>query len=124
MVASSGVDLPETMQSIGLDAPGGPEVLRLQTSPVPRLRPDDVLGRLAKQAGTLRSTIERARVRTRAVGRKLRAMEAIDAAVASRVLLIAGRPLNEPIAQVGPFVMNTQQEIFEAVQDFQAGRLG
>ena len=42
----------------------------------------------------------------------------------ARAILIAGRPLNEPIAQVGPFVMNTQQEIFEAVQDFQAGRLG
>lgn len=42
----------------------------------------------------------------------------------ARAILIAGRPLNEPIAQYGPFVMNTQQEIFEAVQDFQAGRLG
>ena len=47
MVASSGVDLPETMQSIGFDAPGGPDVLRLQTSPLPRLRPDDVLIRVA-----------------------------------------------------------------------------
>ena len=42
----------------------------------------------------------------------------------ARAIFIAGRPLNEPIAQYGPFVMNTQQEIFEAVQDFQAGRLG
>ena len=42
----------------------------------------------------------------------------------ARAILIAGRPLNEPIAQYGPFVMNTQQEIFQAVQDFQAGRLG
>ncbi|HSM21712.1 MAG TPA: pirin family protein, partial [Rubrivivax sp.] len=42
----------------------------------------------------------------------------------ARAIFIAGRPLNEPIAQVGPFVMNTQQEIFQAVQDFQAGRLG
>jgi redox-sensitive bicupin YhaK (pirin superfamily) len=41
----------------------------------------------------------------------------------ARVLLIAGRPLKEPIAQYGPFVMNTQQEIFEAVEDFRAGRL-
>jgi quercetin 2,3-dioxygenase len=41
---------------------------------------------------------------------------------ATRALLIAGRPLNEPIAQYGPFVMNTQQQIVEAVEDFRAGR--
>lgn len=40
----------------------------------------------------------------------------------TRALLIAGRPLNEPIAQYGPFVMNTNEQIFEAVEDFRAGR--
>jgi quercetin 2,3-dioxygenase len=40
-----------------------------------------------------------------------------------RAILIAGRPLKEPIVQYGPFVMNTQQEIFKAVEDFRAGRL-
>ena len=48
----------------------------------------------------------------------------IDAQVESRALLIAGQPLREPIAQYGPFVMNTQQEIYQALNDFRAGRLG
>lgn len=44
------------------------------------------------------------------------------ATMPARALLIAGKPLNEPIVQHGPFVMNTQQEINEAVNDFQNGR--
>lgn len=42
----------------------------------------------------------------------------------SRLLLIAGQPLNEPIAQYGPFVMNTEQEIYQAINDYRSGRLG
>ncbi len=47
---------------------------------------------------------------------------AIKADVASRALLIAGAPLDEPIVQHGPFVMNTQEEIRQAVRDFHEGR--
>jgi len=46
-----------------------------------------------------------------------------SASGAARVLLVAGRPLNEPIVQHGPFVMNTAQEIHQAVADFQRGVL-
>jgi hypothetical protein len=42
---------------------------------------------------------------------------------ATRAVLIAGQPLNEPIAQHGPFVMNTREQLHQAVQDFNAGRL-
>ena len=47
----------------------------------------------------------------------------IEAAEAARALLIAGRPLGEPIAQYGPFVMNTEAEIGQAIQDYRNGQL-
>ncbi|HEY0587702.1 MAG TPA: pirin family protein [Pseudoduganella sp.] len=48
----------------------------------------------------------------------------IKAGPDSRFILLSGKPLNEPIVQYGPFVMNSQAEIFQAVEDFRAGRLG
>jgi redox-sensitive bicupin YhaK (pirin superfamily) len=40
------------------------------------------------------------------------------------VILLSGEPINEPIASYGPFVMNNYDEIYEAIQDYQMGRMG
>ncbi|WGH76457.1 pirin family protein [Tenacibaculum tangerinum] len=48
-------------------------------------------------------------------------LEALEDAV---ILVLSGKPLNEPIAAHGPFVMNTRQELIEAFQDFNTGKFG
>ncbi len=48
-------------------------------------------------------------------------IEALENAV---VLILSGEPINEPIAAHGPFVMNTHQEIVEAIQDYNLGKFG
>jgi len=64
-------------------------------TPTEMLKMDDVLERLAKQAGTFSNTIESARRRTRAVGRKLRGVEAIEAERAEQVLELEGETVEE-----------------------------
>ena len=45
----------------------------------------------------------------------------VEAVENARFLLISGRPINEEIVRGGPFVMNTREEILEAIQDYQNG---
>ena len=51
-------------------------------------------------------------------------VELRSGAEGARLLLVAGRPLNEPVARGGPFVMNTRAEVLQAYEDYAAGRLG
>ncbi|PUE48232.1 hypothetical protein B9Z47_08485 [Limnohabitans sp. 2KL-1] len=48
----------------------------------------------------------------------------IEASADAKLILVAGKPLKEPIVQYGPFVMNTKEEIYQALADFRDGRLG
>jgi quercetin 2,3-dioxygenase len=57
-------------------------------------------------------------------GDELTIENAPDTKTTLEVLLIAGVPLNEPVARYGPFVMNTEKEIFEAIEDYRQGRMG
>jgi hypothetical protein len=50
-------------------------------------------------------------------------VEVLAGSEGARFLLLAGRPLGEPVVQYGPFVMNTRDEIEQAIRDYQSGEL-
>ena len=57
-------------------------------------------------------------------GAEVRIQNPVDSTTTLDVLLIAGLPLNEPVVRYGPFVMNTREEIYQAIEDYQVGRMG
>ena len=57
-------------------------------------------------------------------GDEVRIENPADAREPLDVLLLGGVPLHEPVARYGPFVMNTKAEIYQAIQDYQEGRMG
>jgi redox-sensitive bicupin YhaK (pirin superfamily) len=49
---------------------------------------------------------------------------ALRAEIPARALILSGEPLGEPVEGQGPFVMNTREQIFQAISDYQAGKMG
>jgi redox-sensitive bicupin YhaK (pirin superfamily) len=48
----------------------------------------------------------------------------IEGLADTEILVLCGEPIEEPLAQYGPFVMNSQTEIMEAMRDYQMGKMG
>jgi len=57
-------------------------------------------------------------------GKRIYIKSVEDSKIPLELLLIGGIPIREPIARYGPFVMNTQQEIYQAIEDYRNGKLG
>ncbi len=71
--------------------------------------------------GAEQNRVERGQLAIFGAGGAMR-IEAADSG--GRFLLLAGQPLNEPIARYGPFVMNSEEELVAAFEDYQSGRMG
>ena len=92
--------------------------------------PDDHQGGIYVFAGAARVGPDRDALPTRSLAvfargpGDLRVEVADDAPGPLDALVLTGRPLDEPVARYGPFVMNTRAELVEAIEDFNAGRMG
>jgi redox-sensitive bicupin YhaK (pirin superfamily) len=75
---------------------------------------DVVVGRPGKEKTLARGELG---VLSKGEGVRLRAKDGV-----ARVLVVAGKPIGEPVVQYGPFVMTTTEELEQAVRDFQAGK--
>ncbi len=73
----------------------------------------------AAQVGTDRKPLARGDLAVLGKGNRFKVAAG---AAPTRLIFVAGRPLNEPVARYGPFVMNTREEIMQAFEDFNSGR--
>jgi redox-sensitive bicupin YhaK (pirin superfamily) len=76
------------------------------------------------QAGVDRSVINAGEIGLLGDGDSILLSNSAQATQVADFLLLSGRPLNEPVARYGPFVMNNQQQIAEAVRDYRDGKMG
>jgi hypothetical protein len=76
------------------------------------------------QLGPNATPVSEAQLALLSAGDKLSLAVPADAAEEASLLILAGVPLNEPIARYGPFVMNSEAEIRQAIADFRAGKMG
>ena len=76
------------------------------------------------QVGVERRLVREGQMARLGDGESVLLMVTGDAGVPAELLLLAGQPLNEPVARYGPFVMNTREEIEQAFRDYQSGRMG
>lgn len=105
------VELPSVGTPVEIDVPDGHNMIVFVREGELRIGPDGDESTVGAQGVALMHT----------AGSKLRM---VAGAPDTKLLLLGGQPLDEPIAAQGPFVMNTRKELMQANVDFQEGRLG
>ena len=96
---------------------------RVATRPTLPGRAQRVRVRVSGRRASRRGRDRRSRAASSRCSRSGASLPVTAGAEGARVIVVAGRPLNEPVARYGPFVMNTTEEIHQAFADYRAGKL-